>query len=105
MTAILETVVKSNEPAQKSSADRASKQKPVLPRESEEAVRYFLSKENGITTVPQLGKEFPGEKEAMIEALRTGLSFFAVSEWKAIPDFSGRNPQVIKQAVNGKAHL
>ena len=41
----------------------------------------------------------------MIEALRTGLSFFAVSEWKAIPDFSGRNPQVIKQAVNGKAHL
>ncbi|MCI0628902.1 MAG: hypothetical protein L0387_45865 [Acidobacteria bacterium] len=57
-----------------------------------------------MTTLPQLGKEFVSEKEALIESLRSGLSFFAISEWKAIPDFSGKNPQILKQTVAGKPH-
>ena len=70
----------------------------------QDSVRYFIAKENGVTTLPQLGKEFASEKEALIESLRTGQTFFAISEWKAIPDFSGKNPQILKQMVASKPH-
>ena len=61
--------------------------------------RFFIAKEGAGGLAPQLGKEFPNENEVMIESLRTGLSYFALCEWKATPDLSGRNPQIIKQTV------
>ncbi len=44
---------------------------------------------------------FPGEAEAMVESLKTGWSWFVLSECRGIHDFSGRKPQLGREAVRG----
>ena len=63
--------------------------------------RFFLAKPGGNNGVPEFSREFPGEPEAMVESLKTGLSYFVVSEWRGIADFSGRKPQLEREAVRG----
>jgi len=104
MTAIAEAATKSNEPQPRGNLEVVKKRRQVKVEGPQESVRYFIAKENGVTTLPQLGKECSGEMEALIESLRTGQTFFAISEWKAIPDFSGKNPQILKQTVASKPH-
>ncbi|MFZ0520614.1 MAG: hypothetical protein WAL95_06300 [Candidatus Acidiferrales bacterium] len=65
--------------------------------------RFFLAKAGGNHGVPEFSKEFPGEPEAMVESLKSGLSYFTVSEWRGIADFSGRKPQLGREAVRGGA--
>jgi hypothetical protein len=67
-----------------------------------EARRYFLAKPGNNNSVPELSKEFSAEAEAMVESLKTGLSYFVVSEWRGIADFSGRKPQLGREAVPGR---
>ncbi len=64
-----------------------------------ERQRFFLAKPGGGPGIPDLGEEFPGEAEAIVESLKTGLSYFVVSEWRGVADFSGRKPQLARQAV------
>lgn len=64
-----------------------------------EEQRFFLAKPGGSHGVPEFGKEFPGEPEAIVESLKTGLSYFVVSEWRGIADLSGRKPQLGRQAA------
>ena len=66
-----------------------------------EGQRFFLAKPGGTHGVPEFSKEFPGEAEAMVESLKTGLSYFVVSEWRGVADFSGRKPQLSREAVRG----
>ena len=66
-----------------------------------EGQRFFLAKPGGSHGVPEFSKEFPGEAEAMVESLKTGLSYFVVSEWRGVADFSGRKPQLGREAVRG----
>ena len=66
-----------------------------------EVQRFFLAKTGGSNGVPEFSKEVPGEPEAMVESLKTGLSYFVVSEWRAVADFSGKKPQLGRQAVRG----
>ena len=66
-----------------------------------ESQRFFLAKAGGTNGVPEFSKEFPGEPEAMVESLKSGLSYFVVSEWRGIADFSGRKPQLGREAVRG----
>jgi hypothetical protein len=68
-----------------------------------ESQRFFLAKPGGNNGVPEFSKEFPGEPEAMVESLKSGLSYFVVSEWKGIADFSGRKPQLGREAVRGSS--
>lgn len=68
-------------------------------RDQMEQQRFFLAKPGGSHGVPELGKEFPSEAEAMVESLKTGMSYFVVSEWRGVADFSGRKPQLTRQAV------
>ena len=49
--------------------------------------------------MPGLEREMSGEKEALLESLKTGQSYFAVSEWRAIADLSKEVPQIRKEAV------
>jgi hypothetical protein len=37
----------------------------------------------------------------MLESLRSGMTYFAVSEFRATADLSGRAPQIRKEGVNG----
>lgn len=67
-----------------------------------ETQRFFLAKPGTSNSVPELSKEFTAEAEAMVESLKTGLSYFVVSEWRGIADFSGRKPQLGREAVPGR---
>jgi hypothetical protein len=37
----------------------------------------------------------------MVESLKAGLSYFIVSEWRGIADFSGKKPQLGREAARG----
>jgi len=65
------------------------------------AVRFFLSKSenNGI---PLLDREVSSEPEAMIESLKTGKTYFVISEWKGLADLSKKMPLIRKEAVPSK---
>lgn len=85
-----------------SQASRPSRE-PRKPRMGQasgvEGQRFFLAKPGGNHGVPEFSKEFPGEPEAMVESLKTGLNYFIVSEWRTVADFSGRKPQLAREAV------
>jgi hypothetical protein len=64
-------------------------------------LRFFLSKpeSNGL---PLLEQELVSESEAMLESLKTGRSYFVISEWKGAADLSKRIPQIRKESVPAK---
>ena len=72
--------------------DRRSTQVPA-------SLRYFLAKDQSSSAAPQFGKELSNENEALIESVRSGLAYYAVSEWRAVPDLSGKTPQITKEPV------
>ena len=78
---------------------RGNRKLRLGPAEAGEAKRFFLGKPGASGGVPELGKEFPGEPEAMVESLKTGLSYFVVSEWRGVADLSGKKPQLGREAA------
>jgi hypothetical protein len=64
-----------------------------------EGQRFFLAESDASNGVPELGKEFATEPEAIVESLKTGLSYFTLSEWRGTADFSGKKPQLKRQGV------
>ena len=84
---------------QVSRSSRGTRKLRVGQANGAEGQRFFLAKQGGSSGVPELGKEFPGEAEAMVESLKTGLSYFVVSEWRGVADFSGKKPQLGREAV------
>jgi hypothetical protein len=66
------------------------------------SARYFLAKANGDGSTPALDREVATEGEALVEALRLGVTYYAIQEFRVIPDFAGRRPQLKKEAVRGK---
>jgi hypothetical protein len=64
-----------------------------------ETQRFFLAKSSNGGGAPELGKEFTGEPEVMAESFKTGLNYFVVSEWRGVADFSGRKPQLGREAA------
>ena len=69
---------------------------------SDTPLRYFLLKQGSSPAKPELGQEMASEGEALIEAFRTGQPFYTIAAWKAVPEASGGNPVIMKQAVNQK---
>lgn len=64
-------------------------------------LRFFLSKA-GTNGTPLLEEELQSEAEAMLESLKTGRSYFVVSEWKSSADLSKKLPQIRKECVTAK---
>ena len=64
--------------------------------------RYFLAKANGTDGTPALDREVMSEGEALVEALRLGVTFYEVHEFRVVPDFAGKKPLLGKEAVPGK---
>ena len=65
-------------------------------------VRYFLAKTNTTGSAPALDRELATEGEALVEALRLGVPFYAVQEFRVVPDFAERVPQLKKEVVHRK---
>jgi hypothetical protein len=64
-----------------------------------EGQRFFLAEPNASNGVLELGKEFTTEPEAIVESLKTGLSYFTLSEWRGTVDLSGKKPQLKRQGA------
>ena len=61
--------------------------------------RFFLAKPGATGPSPALDREFATEAEAMAEAFKAGASYYAVTEYRAIVDCSGKQPQFKKEVV------
>lgn len=64
-------------------------------------LRFFLSKADS-NGVPLLDQELASEPEAMLESLKTGRSYFVISEWKGAADLSKKVPQIRKESITAK---
>ncbi len=82
---------------------RGSRKPRVGQANGAEGQRFFLAKVGGTSGIPELGKEFATEPEAIVESLKAGLSYFAVVEWRGIADFSGKKAKLTKEAVTRAA--
>ena len=83
-------------------AARARRSRTSSDEATDGNARYFLAKANGTDGTPALDREVAGEGEALVEALRLGVTFYAVQEFRVVPDFSGKKPLLNKEAVKGK---
>ena len=67
---------------------------------SDPNLRFFLPKSGSSPSKPELGQEMANEGEALIEALKSGQTFFTVAVWKSVPEVNGGgSPVIVKQAV------
>ncbi|HVZ16588.1 MAG TPA: hypothetical protein VG897_05695 [Terriglobales bacterium] len=80
-------------------ATRNRRSRTSSDEENSGAGRYFLAKANSNGGPPALDREVASEGEALVEALRLGVTYYAVQEFRVIPDFAGRRPQLTKEAV------
>jgi hypothetical protein len=77
--------------------------RPKIGTESTEpGCRFFLAGPDRTGKNPGLGQEIFTEGEAMVEAFKSGVTYFALTEWRPKVDFSGKTPQVRKEAVAHK---
>jgi hypothetical protein len=80
---------------------RKGKRRSTSTTSSGGTVRFFLSKaeSNGI---PVLDREFSSEPEAILESLKTGKTYFVISEWKGAADLSKKMPLIRKEVVTSR---
>ncbi len=81
---------------------RTRRSRAASDEESHGNARYFLAKASATDGIPALDREVTSEGEALVEALRLGVTYYEVQEFRVVPDFAGRKPQLNKEAVNGK---
>ena len=67
--------------------------------ESAPGRRFFLPKTGTNGNSLELGREFASEGEARVEALKLGVTYYSVQEWRPVADFAGRNPELKREAV------
>jgi hypothetical protein len=84
------------------SPTRTRRSRTNLDEENNGTARYFLAETNGNNGSLALGREVASEGEALVEALRLGVTFYEVQEFRVVPDFAGKKPQLNKEAVSGK---
>jgi len=61
--------------------------------------RFFLPKGGANGDRLELGRELSSEGEARVEALKLGVTYYTVQEWRPIADFTGKNPELKREAV------
>ena len=83
-------------------AGRTRRSRTSSDEANDENARYFLAKANRNDGTLAFDREVASEGEALVEALRLGVTFYEVQEFRVVPDFAGKKPQLNKEAVNGK---
>jgi hypothetical protein len=69
------------------------------PQQAAPQARFFLAKPGASGVTPALERECAAEAEAIAEAFKTGVSYYAVSEYRALVDCNGKQPVFKKEAV------
>jgi len=67
--------------------------------ESATGTRFFLPKTGTNGNSFELGREVASEGEARVEALKLGVTYYALQEWRPVADFAGKNPELKREAV------
>ena len=70
--------------------------------ESAAGTRFFLPKTGTNGNSLELGREYASEGEARVEALKLGVTYYSVQEWRPVADFAGKNPELKREAVARK---
>lgn len=83
-------------------SSRGRRSRPESSEENKQHARYFLGKAGNDGGTPALDREVESEGEALVEALRLGATYYAIEEFRVVPDFSGRRPQLKKESVQSK---
>ena len=84
------------------SPTRTRRSRTSSDEESTGNARYFLAEASGNNGSLALGREVATEGETLVEALRLGVTYYEIQEYRVVPDFSGRKPLLGKEAVNSK---
>lgn len=71
----------------------------AVDEESGSGTRFFLPKAGTNGSSLELDREFASEGEARVEALKLGVTYYAVQEWRPVADFAGKNPELKREAV------
>jgi hypothetical protein len=87
--------------AENTVANKKRRSRTSSDEENNGNTRYFLAKANG-DGGPAFDREVASEGEALVEALRIGVTFYEVQEFRVVPDFAGKKPQLNKEVVTGK---
>jgi hypothetical protein len=95
------STTRSDSGAEKSTT-RTRRTRANADEENNGGARYFLAKANSDGGTPALDREATSEGEALVEALRLGVTYYALQEFRVIPDFTGKMPQLKKEPVRGK---
>ena len=61
--------------------------------------RFFLAKPGANSNTPTLDRECATEAEAMAEAFKAGTTYYAVTEYRAVVDCTGKQPQFKKEVI------
>ena len=67
--------------------------------ESATGTRFFLPKAGTNGNSFELGREVASEGEARVEALKLGVTYYALQEWRPVADFAGKNPELKRAPV------
>jgi hypothetical protein len=67
--------------------------------ENASGTRFFLPKTGTNANSLELGRELASEGQARVEALKLGLTYYGVQEWRPVADFAGKNPELKREAV------
>jgi len=70
--------------------------------ETMSGARFFLPKPGANGHAPELGREFSNEGEARVEALKLGMTYYSLQEWRPVADFAGKNPELKREPVTKK---
>jgi hypothetical protein len=65
----------------------------------EVGARFFLPKSGSSLRAPELGQEMNSEGDALIEALKSGQVFYALTVFRAVAQQNGGYPVITKQSV------
>jgi hypothetical protein len=85
------------------SAGKANRRaRPAGGEEILSGARFFLPKSGANGHAPELGRELASEGEARVEALKSGVTYYSVQEWRPVADFAGRNPELKREPVARK---
>jgi hypothetical protein len=82
--------------------DPAAKEPSIRRRKKnteEVGARFFLPKPGSSLRTPELGQEMNSEGDALIEALKSGQAFFALTVFRAVAQQNGGYPVITKQPV------
>jgi len=93
---------RANQTAIRQTSRSARKPRPAGEEEAVSGARFFLSKPGTAGHAPELGREFSSEGEVRVEALKLGVTYYSLQEWRPVADFTGKNPELKRELVPKK---